>query len=94
MKHGLIIAGTFLTLVAASAAYADNGTPSTTGATAGKPTPGQIERRGERMEQRKDRQGERIEQHLDKKGERIEQRKDRQGERIEQRHDRRAQRAK
>jgi hypothetical protein len=91
MKTKLIIAGTFLTLIAVAPVFADDNT--STGSTAGKPTPGQIERRGERMEQRMDRPGDRIEQHLDKKGKRIDNRKDRQGERIEHRHDERAQRA-
>jgi hypothetical protein len=69
MKTKLIIAGTFLTLVAASMAFAEDGTAP--GTTAGKPTPGQIERRGERMEQRKDRQDERIEQRHDRRAQRA-----------------------
>jgi hypothetical protein len=48
MKNKLIIAGTFLTLVAASAAFADDSSAPTTGAT--RPTSAPIERRGERIE--------------------------------------------
>lgn len=99
MKNKLIIAGTFLTLIAASAAFADDSTAPTTGATTAR-TPGQIERRGERAEQRLDKKGDRIEKRMDTRADKARaagneakaDRLEKKGERIDNRLDKKGER--
>jgi hypothetical protein len=98
MKSKLIIAGTFLSLVAASAAFADDSAASTPGAT--KPTPGQIQRRGERAERRLNKNGDRIETRMDAKADKARaagndekaDKLEKKGERIDNRLDRKGER--
>lgn len=67
MKYKLIIAAACLTLMSITAVYAEDSSTGSTSANAGKPTPGQIERRGERIEQHMDKRGDRIERRMDAK---------------------------
>ena len=102
MKSQLIIAGTFLTLIAASPVFADDAAPSNTAVTnpSTTRTPAQIERRGERIERRLDKKGDRIENRMDARADKAraagnEEKADKlekKGERIDNRLDRKGER--
>ncbi len=79
MKKTIIVAHTLFALLLSANVMADDVKPAV-----------DLDKRGDRIEERLDNKGDRIENRLDNKGDRIEERLDNKGDRIENRMDKRA----